>query len=394
MSDKTPLYDWHIQNKGRVIDFAGWFLPVDYPAGILKEHLTCRKFGGLFDICHMGRFVIRGDQAEQFLNQTLTNDASRLSPGRAQYTIIATDEGRAVDDAFLYQFREGEYLLVVNASNKDKDWAWLRDRLITGAELTDVSRKLGMIAIQGPVSEKVVAGLTSDPLPPAGRNHVGIISLAGVEVLISRTGYTGEKIAFELCVPWEKTVQVWTELLSAGAPEGLIPIGLGARDTLRLEASLPLYVHELSDEMPIMALPQARFAVNLKNGRGDFIGRKALAAQIEELKTDQTKLVSRKIMSVAATVRSMIRDGSEVLADHRLVGRLTSATMTPAWQFNNSHPGEESYTRALGLAYLDRSLKPGQEVEIIYRNKKIPGVIVASHVTATGSYIQPLMPKA
>lgn len=392
MSQKTPLYQWHQDNKGRVVDFAGWYLPVDYSTGILKEHLTCRKFGGLFDICHMGRFLVAGPRANEFLAQTLTNDVGLLRPGRAQYTIIATDEGRAVDDAFLYQFREGEYLLVVNASNKDKDWTWLNDRLIEGAEMVDLSAKLGMIAIQGPVSEKVVTGLTSDPLPPAGRNHVGIISLAGVEVLISRTGYTGESVGFELFVPWEKTVQVWTDLLSAGTPEGLIPVGLGARDTLRLETSLPLYGHELSDEMPVMALPQARFAVNLKNGRGDFIGRKALAAQIEELKTGQTKLVSRKIMSVAATVRGMIRDGSEVLADGRSVGRLTSATMAPAWQFNNSHPGEESYTRALGLAYLDRSLKPSQKVEIIYRNKKIPGVIVASHVAATGPYIQPLIP--
>lgn len=390
MPEMTPLYEWHKAHGGRVVDFAGWYLPVDYETGIIKEHLTCRKAGAFFDISHMGRFLIKGEKAVSFLRKALTNDCAKLKPGKSQYTILSDDFGSAIDDAFLYQFVAGEYLLVVNAANLAKDWDWLMGFIQPGMEMKDISRRMAMVAAQGPQADELMSRLTDDPLPATGRNNNAKATIAGCEVRLSRTGYTGEHVCYEVFTEWEENEAVWSAMVEAGSELGMIPAGLGARDTLRLEGSLPLYGHELAEELPIMHLPQAKFAVDLSPERGDFVGRDRLEAQVADLESGEGRLIPRRIMAVAATARSMIRDGSAVFVGDKEVGALTSATMVPAWEWNGQGPGRETFTRGLGLAYLDRDLEVGQELEIAYRRKRIPGKIVKGHTKPEGPFVRAL----
>lgn len=388
----TPLRKWHEDRGGKMVDFAGWSLPVQYETGIVKEHLTCRKYGCFFDISHMGRFMITGPEAVSFLNSVLTNNAAKLTPGRAQYTILANRAGGAVDDAYLYSFDPGEYLLVVNAANTDGDWDRLSQHLTGGVELIDVGDKLAMLAVQGPAGRVLMETLLGSPPPGPGRNRCGRYRVEGHNLLVASTGYTGEPTSYELFVPWDEATSIWARLIRLGAESGLIPAGLGARDTLRLEAGLPLYGHELTADRPIMSLPQAKFAVDLSDDRGDFIGRAALKAQKAELDQGRTELVPQLIRPVAAIGRAMIRDGAEVRQGERIVGRLTSATMVPGWIFDaDDRPGPDHLLRGLGLALIDRDLEPEAEVEILYRRKSVLGRIVTGHVTITPPYVRPLV---
>ena len=389
MSARTPIHSWHEGNNGKLVDFAGWSLPIQYDSGIIKEHLACRKAAALFDVSHMGRFIVSGPKAVEFLQTVLTNDAAALEIGQAQYTLIPDEKGRPVDDAFLYRFREGEHLLVVNAANKAKDEAWLRARLIDGATMTDVSPDYAMLALQGPLSEFILAGAIdqSGALPPEGRNNCGLLVVDGVEIMAARTGYTGERIGFELFVPADRAVELWDRLVRLGKPYGLLPAGLGARDTLRLEAGLPLYGHELTAETPIMALPQARFAVALAKQNNRAVGLAALKAQA----TDPADGFNRKIVLIQALEKGMFRDGAEVMINDRRAGKLTSATMIPGWRFDQDVPGEEHFNRALALAAVDRSVRVGDEVTVVYRNKPIKARVVKSFLEPAGRYVKPKM---
>ncbi|MGD8562540.1 MAG: glycine cleavage system aminomethyltransferase GcvT [Desulfarculaceae bacterium] len=390
MSLQTPLLEWHENHGGKIIDFAGWSLPVQYSEGIINEHLTCRKFGALFDVSHMGRFKVSGPQALVFLNQALTNDASKLRPGRCQYTLISDDAGHPLDDAYLFQFQPDEYLLVVNGANRLKDWEWLSRRAVEGVELSDITFDLAMMAIQGPRSEVVLQAVLNQELPPPGRNHTGIAQWQDTQVLISCTGYTGEPLGFELFIPWAQAPDLWDALARAGKAEGVIAAGLGARDTLRLEACLPLYGHEFRADRPIMAIPQAGFGVSLNGNGRAFVGREALGVQKAEIARGGGEKVSRRIMPVAALGRGMMREGSQVMKNGRPVGELSSGTMVPAWRFQGQEPGDESFNRAIGLAYLDCGMKPGQEVEVEYRGRSLPARIVASFMDIAGVYLRPI----
>lgn len=389
----TPLSANHLALGGRMVDFAGWNLPVDYAGrGIISEHLACRRHGALFDICHMGRFSLSGDGAASFLDRLLTNRASKLAVGRAQYTILATQDGRAVDDCFLYRFDETAWSLVVNAANLKTDLARLKEHLDPGVELVDESDATAMMALQGPLAGEVLARVADDPVPPGKRNHCFKLSLAGVECRIARTGYTGEPIAFEIICPAEDAPAVWQALVEAGEPLGVVPAGLGARDTLRLEAALPLYGHELSAGLPLLALPQAAFGVDLSPEHQGFIGRAALAAQRAELDSGRPgPLVPQTIRPVAALGRGMIRDGSEIFTPdggEAAIGRLTSATMVPAWRFEGDDPAGEHYTRAIGLALMDTGLPPGLRVEIAYRNRRIPAQVADRFMICAPPYLK------
>ena len=390
MTAKTPLHDWHAAHGGKLVDFAGWRLPVSYGDGVIAEHLATRKHGGLFDISHMGRFSVRGPQAQTWLASVLTNDPGKLTPGKAQYTLISDAAGRPLDDAFLYQQKPEQYLLVVNASNHDKDRQWLEQHLTDGVELQDHSARLAMLAVQGPDSQKLLASLLAEPLPPAGRNHGGFNRLGRVEMYVSRTGYTGEPVSFELFLPWEEAEAVWDKLATSGAPLGVVPVGLGARDTLRLEAGLPLYGHEYREDRPIMAMPTAKLGVDLNPERGDFQGRAALEAQAQALASGRYGEVPRRVFAVAGPAKGMMREGSEVLAGGEPLGELTSATMIPAWRFTGGLPGDEHYNRPLGLALLSSGTQVGQEVEINYRKRALPGRVVKSFTRPLGRYLEPI----
>jgi aminomethyltransferase len=386
----TPLHAWHEAHKGRMAEFAGWSLPVNYPPGIIAEHLACRKFVALFDISHMGRFLFKGSTGLDLLTRTLTNDASRLRPGFSQYTLFSDEQGRPLDDVYLYQFKPDEYHLVVNAANRGGDWDFLSRQAGSEGGLQDVTDELSMVAVQGPKSEALLAAAGVEGLPLTGRGRTAIARWRKVELMTARTGYTGEPVGFEVLLPAGMVSDFWEVLIRTGEPLGILPAGLGARDTLRLEAGLPLYGHELSPERPLLSLPRALGAVSLTPERGDFPGRRALAAQAAELRAEECRQVPRMIMNVVTREKGMIRQGSIVSFHGQTVGELTSGTMVPAWKFEGSQPGEETFIRTIGLAYLDRNRSPGDRVTIEYRRRELLGEIVPGFLKREGHYLRPL----
>jgi aminomethyltransferase len=373
-----------------MVAFAGWSLPLNYPPGILAEHLACRRFGALFDISHMGRFVVRGPRGLEILIRTLTNDASLLPPGFSQYTLFSDDRGRPLDDALLYRFRPDEYLLVVNGANREADWEILHRNTDAGDAIREATAEWAMVAVQGPRSSSLLAAIGVEGLPPVGRGRTALAQWRKLEIMTARTGYTGEPVGFEVMLPAGEAPAFWEALVRAGEPRGVLPAGLGARDTLRLEAALPLYGHELRPNRPILSLPPAQKAVSLDPGRGDFTGQEALAAQGAELASGEVRNLPRMIRPVAALEKGMIREGATVRFKWRLVGELTSGTMVPAWKFEGAAPGDETFTRALGLAYLDRERSPGDRVSIEYRGREIQGMIVNRFMKREGDYLKSL----
>lgn len=423
---RTPLYLWHKEHGAEMIEFAGWEMPVSYKSGILEEHLATRKYGGLFDISHMGRFLIRGKDAVPFMQYVLTNNAMALDPGVAQYTLIQNERGGAIDDAYLYRLEEVDpsletpYLLVVNAANREKDWDWLMDhkKRFKGLIIEDKTDEIGMIAFQGPQTKKVLERILLEDhskLPDPWRNRLRVCELEGehVFVTISRTGYTGEPICFELFLPSDKLRLIWEKILAVGEPEGILPVGLGARDTLRLEAGLPLYGHELGldaegKEIPIFAVPSAaRLAISFSPLKGDFIGKDILRRQFEEVTAKESgkplppkerELVPKRIFPITITGQGIARQGYEVFINARLVGHVTSGTMVPYWVFSDrgilSEPTDEKGMRSIGLAYIDSELKEGQKIEIHHRGKKFEGIIVERHLSVEAPpYAHPILIK-
>jgi aminomethyltransferase len=280
---RTTLFERHVAAGGRMVDFAGWEMPLQYPGGIVAEHLATRRRAGLFDVSHMGRFTVRGAGALPFLQHVLTNNAAALEVCQAQYTIIADERGGAIDDAYLYRFSHDEYLLVVNAANRLKDWDHFAGEAagFDDLDLRDVTREIAMIALQGPASRDILAGaVEAGRLPEPLRNELAVLRAAGTDVRVGRTGYTGEPLCFELFTEAATAPRLWDALVAGGAA----PAGLGARDTLRLEAGLPLYGYELGTddggvEIPLFAIPLAKLAVSFSPLKGDFVGRAALARQ-------------------------------------------------------------------------------------------------------------------
>ena len=285
---KTALYGWHRDHGGDMVEFGGWDMPLRYEPGIIQEHLATRKYGGLFDISHMGRFLVSGEQALEFLQYTLTNNAAALEERQAHYTIVTNENGGAIDDAYLYRITGEDFILVVNASNAERDWGWFQKQIkkFPKAYIEDKTDELSMLALQGPHTKKVLEDVFHDvtELPEVGRNNLSIVEFEGQRVIISRTGYTGEPLCFELFVPRGKTQALWERILEVGERYHMLPVGLGARDSLRLEAGLPLYGHELGTDIegkdiPIFAIPMARHAVSFSELKGRFMGKEALKGQ-------------------------------------------------------------------------------------------------------------------
>lgn len=387
---KTPFYHKHLESGGKLVDFAGWEMPIQYLSGIIVEHLTTRKTAGLFDVSHMGRFLISGTGAAEFLDYALTNCASGLDTGSSHYTILAQPDGGAVDDAWLYRFNNEGFTLVVNASNKDKDWKHLQSiaKSFKNVALEDFSEALAMLALQGPKSEAILTSLlTGGSFPATKRNAAGIAFLAGRQVYIGRTGYTGEPICFEIMMKVADAEYLWDMLIKNGA----VPVGLGARDTLRLEASLPLYGHEMGLDgsgkvIPILAVPAAKLALTDAK-KADFIGKGAIQKQVAALarykKGDFSDIsdLPRRIVSLRILDKGVVRQGSKVFYRGQAVGEVTSGTMVPYWKPDQT---EQSDQRAVALAYVDCSLAAGTEVDVDVRGRMLKAGIVRRNLKTEG----------
>jgi len=352
-SRRTPLYECHLRAGGKVVDFAGWQLPVQY-SGLMDEHRAVRTAAGLFDVSHMGEFKVSGPGAESLLQQLTPNDVSKLTPGRIQYSGLLTESGTYVDDLLVYRLGEEEFLLVVNAANADKDFAWIEGRVSADVNLENVSADYGLLALQGPRAEEILSALTPIDLSQIRYYRFEIAEIDGARTIVSRTGYTGED-GFELYLPPDSAPAVWDRLLEAGEPHGLIPAGLGARDTLRLEAAMALYGHEIDDTTTPL---DAGLSWVVKLAKGDFLGRDVLVAQKE------TGL-EKKLVGFEMVGRGIGRQGYEVLADGEVVGRVTSGSFSPTLE------------KAIGLAYVPAGLaEEGTEIAIQVRKNAVPAVIV------------------
>jgi glycine cleavage system T protein len=392
--NKTIFYDRHVNLGANIVEFGGWEMPIQYDSGIVQEHLATRKHAGLFDVSHMGRFVIRGKDSLTFLQHVLSNNAAALEIEESQYTIIPNEQGGAIDDAYLYRFLEDEYLLVVNASNRETDWNHLNLHLkkFNEVEIVDRTTDLAMISLQGPLSKNILLDVIDvGHLPEPRRNCLATAAINGASVQIARTGYTGEPICFEIFVNTENSLMIWDLLIERGAR----PVGLGARDTLRLEACLPLYGHELGDdpegnEIPIFASSLSKFAVSLSPLKKNFIGRSAFEKQFKALKkiiNDDFSLIKdlpRIIMPVAIVGKGLVRNGYRVYHDGNHVGYVTSGTMVPYWKYEgigiSSKITDEKGLRAICLAFINSDLDEGDELQIEIRSKMTDAVVVPYHM--------------
>ncbi|HJN18719.1 MAG TPA: glycine cleavage system protein T, partial [Armatimonadota bacterium] len=396
---RTLLHEWHCARDAKMVEFAGWEMPLHYEIGILQEHLATRKFGGLFDVSHMGRFYVTGAGSVPFLQHVLSNNAESLQPygPHAQYTLIADERGGVIDDAYLYRVDHDEYLLIVNAGNRPADWDHLHHHATDFADvqLEDRTVATAMFACQGPLAGRIVESLIEGGcLPDPIRNRTSTAVLAGADVLIARTGYTGEPVGFELVLDAGRAAAVWSALHEAGQKSGMLAAGLGARDTLRLEAGLPLHGHELGldlddNPIPAFASPLAPIAVSFSPRKGDFIGREALALQFEQAQKllmgrgEQTEVLPYQVRPLALVGRGVARRGDEVVIGEHRIGAVTSGTMAPYWEFAGEGAGmtitDESTRRCIALACVDPTLPPEQYVEVVVRGKRIAGRVVRWH---------------
>ena len=351
---RTPLYECHREAGAKIVSFAGWEMPVQY-AGVIEEHRAVRQAAGLFDVSHMGEIAVRGPGAERYLDWLTPNQVEKLVPGRAHYSGLLTEQGTYVDDLLVYRLEENEFLLVVNASNQDKDLSWVQRHAPSGVEVEDVSDRYALLALQGPQASAILAPLTDVDLGALRYYAFAPGTVDGHRALVSRTGYTGED-GFELYVDPEAAAPLWRRLLAAGASHGVAPAGLGARDTLRLEAGMALYGHELDAATTPL---EAGLSWVVKLDKGEFLGREALARQQEEG-------VPRRLMGFEVAGRGIARDGHPVLHAGSRVGQVTSGTWSPTFE------------RALGMAFLPAALaEAGTEVEIDVRGRIVPARLAA-----------------
>jgi len=355
---RTPLFEVYKEYGAKTIDFGGWDLPVQF-SSIKDEHEAVRTKAGLFDVSHMGEITVKGSGSLEFLQKVMTNDISKIKTGSAQYTAMCYENGGTIDDLLVYKMDEDDYLLVVNASNIEKDYKWLEDHLIENVELSNISDGIALLALQGPLAEKVLSKLVQDISLSVigGFKFKKDVNVAGVNVLLSRTGYTGED-GFELYFDKENAVTLWKEILQAGKEFGILPCGLGARDTLRFEATLALYGQELSESIsPLEA--GIGFAVKV-NKEADFIGK-------EVLKEQKENGVSRKLVGIEMIDRGIPRHGYPVFVGEEEIGFVTTGTQSPTLKKN------------IGLALLrTEHAEIGNEVFLEIRGKKLKAKTVAT----------------
>ncbi len=361
---KTPLYEEHLALDARLVPFAGYAMPVQYATGIRAEHAAVRSTAGLFDVSHMGEFLVTGQEALDFVSAVTTNDPAALAPGKqAQYSVFCHPDGGIVDDLIVYRLEENRFRLVVNAANLQKDWDHISAAAATFAvRLTDESDAVALVALQGPATERILESLVSVDLAEIGFYEFLPGDVLGASGVISRTGYTGED-GFELYVPAEYAVSVWLGVLDAGAPHGLVPAGLGARDTLRLEMGYALYGNDIDDQTTPL---EAGLGWLVKLGKGEFIGSEALARQKEEG-------LNRRLRGFRLFERGFPRPGYEVSYDGQPAGKVRSGTMSP------------SLEAGIGTAYLPTDAKFGDPVTIRIRDRDVGGEVVRFPFYSEGS---------
>lgn len=316
---RTPLYEEHVAAGGKMVPFAGFEMPVQYPGGITAEHRAVREAVGLFDVSHMGEFVVSGPQSLDLVQRISINDASKMDVGQAQYSAMCTDSGGVVDDLLVYRF-DDRYMMVVNASNLEKDWAWVTSHVgDLDVDVRDVSEETALLAVQGPRAREALSPLVDLDLDAVRYYRFTEAEVAGVPAVVSGTGYTGED-GFELYVPARDAIAVWKAVLAAGEPVGIRLAGLGARDSLRLEMGYALYGNELDEAHTPL---ESGLGWVTKLDKGDFVGRDALAAQ-------KAAGVSRRLVGLVGTERGFPRSGYGILSGGGVVGSVTSGTMSPS----------------------------------------------------------------
>lgn len=353
MEKKTPLYDWHVAHGGKMVPFAGYLLPVQY-SGVIEEHMAVRERAGIFDVSHMGEVILSGPDALGNLNYLFTNDFTNMVDGMVRYSPMCNENGGIVDDMIIYRISGQRYMIVPNAANRQKVTDFMQIHLTGDVQMEDVSHKLAQIALQGPKSKEILLKLTEEKsLPVKYYTFIEKAEVSGIPCLLSKTGYTGED-GYELyCAP-EDAVELWNALVEAGEPLGLLPCGLGSRDTLRLEASMPLYGHEMTDEIsPLEA--GLNFAVKMQ--KEHFIGKSAMEAK-----------GSPKIIRVGLKItgRGIAREGSPVYENGRQIGETTSGTHCPY------------LGGAYAMVFVEiGSSAVGNKVEIDVRGRRIEAEIVS-----------------
>jgi aminomethyltransferase len=361
MERKTPLYDTHVAMGGKIVEFGGYLLPVQYKTGVIAEHMAVRTKAGLFDVSHMAEMVFKGPDALANIQMLMTNDFSDMTDGQVRYSPMCNEKGGVVDDLVVYRFGPESYMAVVNAANRDKDREWMKAHLQGNVEFEDISDQVAQLALQGPNSQGILEKLCAkEDIPEKYYSFVKEAPVAGIPCLISRTGYTGED-GFELYCGAEQATQLWNALLEAGKEEGLIPCGLGARDTLRLEAGMPLYGHEMNDDI---TPKQTALGIFVKMDKEDFIGKKAM----EEMGTPTIKRCGLKVLD-----RGIVREHCPVFADGRQIGETTSGTHCPYLGC------------AVAMAIVEKEPAPlGAVVEVEVRGRRLKAEVVKNQFYKRG----------
>ena len=360
---RTPLYDVHLGLGAKMVPFAGNEMPVQYPAGITAEHHAVREVAGLFDVSHMGEFLVRGPQAIDLVQRVSVNDAASLVVGQCQYSAMCAEDGGIRDDLVIYRMRN-HFMLVVNASRREEDWAWISEHSEgLDVALEDRSDDMGLLALQGPRAQEMLDSLTDVDLDGIAYYHFAEGSVAGCSATISRTGYTGED-GFELYVAEGDTLAVWSAVLERGRGTGLLPSGLGARDSLRLEVGFALYGNELDEEHTPLA---SRLGWVVKWDKGEFCGRDALVRQKEAG-------VPERLVGIRLTERGFPRPGYPLVHDGHEVGSVTSGTLSPSLGYG------------IALGYVPAELSsPDTQMGVRVRDDVIPGVVVRLPFYTEGS---------
>ena len=352
MELKTPLYDVHVREKGKIVPFAGYLLPVQYE-GVIAEHLAVRNQAGLFDVSHMGEITIKGPGALATLNHLLTNDFTRMSLGKVRYSVMCNENGGCVDDLLVYKFGEEDYFLVVNASNRHKDFEHMKKNILPDTEIEDISDSIAQVALQGPNSREIMKKvMKEEDIPEKYYTAKRNVDIGGMNCIISYTGYTGEA-GYEIYMANENAEKMWDLLREAGAEYGLIPCGLGARDTLRLEASMPLYGHEMDEEVSPLETG-LDFAV--KMDKEEFIGKKALLERGEP----QITRVGLEIID-----RGVLREHQDVYIGDEKIGHTSSGTFSPLLK------------TSIAMALIDKKYSAlGTVVEVDVRGRRLKAKII------------------